>query len=394
MPALRLSPASAGELYALIRERRDVTRGELGQLTGLSRTAVSARVAALAAHGLVDEREQAPSTGGRPASFVSFNSGAGVVLSAAVGRSRVRLAVCDLAGDMLAVGDIDQEPGCRPDDLMPLVTARLDEMLRESGRHHDAVFGVGLSLPGSIDGDRGASLDSPVMTGWDGIPLAPYFRDLTAAPVVIDNDANAIALAERRGEGPPIDDLLVVKASTGLGAGIIAGGALLRGAAHAAGEFGHNKTAAAAGAPCRCGDTGCLEAIAGGWALVAAMRAQGRDVGHLRDVVDLANAGDGEARRLIRDSGRHVGEVLAGAVNLLNPAVLVVAGDMVGAYDIFVAGMRATLYGNATALATRTLQVVPSTYGDRAGVIGSAAMVLDRVLSPSAIDAGLAGTAG
>jgi predicted NBD/HSP70 family sugar kinase len=394
VPALRVSPVSAGELYALIKARRDVTRGELGELTGLSRTAVSARVAALAAHGLVDEREQAPSTGGRPASFVSFNADAGVVLSAAVGRSRVRLAVCDLAGDMLAVGDIDQEPGCRPDDLMPLVTARLDALLGEAGRRHDAVFGVGLSLPGSIDGTRGASLDSPVMTGWDGIPLAPYFRDLTAAPVVIDNDANAIALAERRGEGPPIDDLLVVKASTGLGAGIIAGGALLRGAAQAAGEFGHNKTAAAAGAPCRCGDTGCLEAIAGGWALVAAMRARGRDVGHLRDVVDLANAGDAEARRLIRDSGRHVGEVLAGAVNLLNPAVLVVAGDMVGAYDIFVAGMRATLYGNATALATRTLQVVPSTYGDRAGVIGSAAMVLDRVLSPLAIDAALVTAAG
>ncbi len=200
MPALRLSPASTGELYDLIRTRRDVTRGELGQLTGLSRTAVSARVAALAAHGLVDEREQAPSTGGRPASFVSFNADAGVVLSAAVGRSRVRLAVCDLAGDMLAVGDIDQEPGCRPDDLMPLVTTRLDALLREAGRRDDAVFGVGLSLPGSIDGTRGASLDSPIMTGWDGVPLAPYFRDLTAAPVVIDNDANAIALAERRGE--------------------------------------------------------------------------------------------------------------------------------------------------------------------------------------------------
>ena len=90
---------------------------------------------------------------------------------------------------------------------------------------------------------------------------------------------------------------------------------------------------------------------------------------------------------MIRDSGRHIGEVLAAAVNLLNPALVVVAGDMVGAYDIFVAGLRETLYGNATALATRALQVVPSTYGDRSGVIGSATMVLDHVLSPAAIDA-------
>jgi predicted NBD/HSP70 family sugar kinase len=103
--------------------------------------------------------------------------------------------------------------------------------------------------------------------------------------------------------------------------------------------------------------------------------------------VELANSGDADARRMIRDSGRHVGEVLAAAVNLLNPAVLVVAGDMAGAYDIFVAGLRETLYGNATALATRGLQVVPSTYGDRSGVIGSATMVLDHVLSPAAVDA-------
>jgi predicted NBD/HSP70 family sugar kinase len=155
----------------------------------------------------------------------------------------------------------------------------------------------------------------------------------------------------------------------------------------AAGEFGHNKTAAAAGLPCRCGDTGCLEAIAGGWALVKALQAEGRKVGHLRDVVELALGGDPDARRMIRDSGRHVGEVLAAAVNLLNPAVLVVAGDMASAYDIFVAGLRETLYGNATALATRTLQVVPSTYGDRSGVIGSATMVLDDVLSAGAVDA-------
>jgi predicted NBD/HSP70 family sugar kinase len=379
---------SAGDIYALIRQRRDITRAEIGQLTGLSRTAVSARVAALAARGLVIERELAPSTGGRPASFVTFNVDGGVVLSAAIGRSRTRLAVCNLAGEILAATDIDQEPGLGPDDLMPDIVKRLDALVA-SGHRDAKIYGVGVSLPGTVDRARGCSLDSPIMSGWDGVPLPPYFVELTDASVILDNDANVIALAERRGDRQAFDDLLVIKASTGLGAGIIAGGLLQRGAVQAAGEFGHNKTPAAAGVPCRCGDTGCLEAIAGGWALVRALQADGRAVGHLRDVVELANGGDPDARRMIRDSGRHVGEVLAGAVNLLNPAVLVVAGDMAGAYDIFVAGLRETLYGNATALATRVLQVVPSTYGDRSGVIGSATMVLDHVLSPSAIDASL-----
>ena len=385
-------PTSAGDIYALIRDRRDITRAEIGQLTGLSRTAVTARVTPLAAQGLIIEREQAPSTGGRPATFVTFNADAGVVLSAAIGRSRTRLAVCNLAGEILATTDIDQDPGLGPDDLMPNVVKRLDALLDESGHRNEKIYGIGLSLPGTVDRELGCSLDSPIMSGWDGVPLPPYFAELTDAPVILDNDANVIALAERGGDRQAFDDLLVIKASTGLGAGIIAGGVLQRGAVQAAGEFGHNKTPAAAGLPCRCGDTGCLEAIAGGWALVRALRADGRTVGHMRDVVELANSGDADARRMIRDSGRHVGEVLAGAVNLLNPAVLVVAGDMVGAYDIFAAGLRETLYGNATALATRVLQVVPSTYGDRSAVIGSAAMVLDHVLSPAAIDASLAAT--
>ena len=271
---------------------------------------------------------------------------------------------------------------------MPEVVGRLGQMLTESGHRGEEVFGVGLSLPGTVDQQRGSSVDTPVLTGWDGVPLVPYFRELTDAPVVLGNDANVIALAEwRAGAGRGYDDLLVIKASTGLGAGIIAGGVLQRGAIRAAGEFGHNKAAAAGDRACRCGDVGCVEAVAGGWALVRTLKEEGRPVQNLREIVALAHSGDALARRLIRDSGRNIGEVLASAVNLLNPAVLIVAGDVAGAYDIFVAGLRETLYGNATALATRVLDVVPAQFGDRGGVIGSAMMVLDHVLGPAAIDA-------
>lgn len=381
----QMAPSTPGDIYAVLRDHGAVTRSEIGRLTGLSRTAVTTRVAPLLAHGLVAEQDQAPSTGGRPAAFLTFNAAAGVVLAAALGRSRVRLAVCDLAGDVLAAEDIEQDTTAAPDVLMPRIVERLSALLSSTDRRPGDVFGVGVSLPGTVDQERGCSIDSPVMTGWDGVALAPYFAGLTHAPVVLDNDANVIALAERHAERTPVDDLLVVKASTGLGAGIISGGGLRRGATQAAGEFGHNKTPAAAGLPCRCGDTGCLEAIAGGWALVRALREQGYPVEHLRDVVALAHEGDADARRAIRDSGRHVGEVLAAAVNLLNPAVLVIAGDMAGAYEIFVAGLRETLYRDATALATQALQISPSAYGDASGLHGSAMLALDHVLRPAAI---------
>lgn len=379
--------ASVGDVFVLIRELRDTTRTELGQLTGLSRTAVAARVASLTESGLVVESEQAASTGGRPATMLTFDADAGVVLCVAIGISRTRIAVCNLAGEILATGDIEQEVALGPDDLMPDVVKRLDVMLADL--RGVPVYGIGLSLPGPVDRARGCSRDSPILRGWDGVALRPYFAELTAladVPVLMDNDANAIAIGERGGELERLDDLLVLKASTGLGAGIISGGVLQRGAVQAAGEFGHNKTAAAVGLPCRCGDTGCLETVAGGWALVHALQQQGREVRHMRDVVELVHAGDPEARRLVRDSGRLVGEVVASAVNLLNPAVLVIAGDMAAAYDVFVAGLRETLYRNASAMATRELEVVAAAHGGQSAVVGTAAMVLDEVLSARAVD--------
>src|SRR6476646_12050423 len=389
---MSLSPravATPGEVFCLVRDGVVTTRAEVGRVTGLSRTAVAARVSALQARGLVLERAEALSTGGRPPARLVFNADAGVVLAAASGRSRTQLGVCNLAGKVLAMADVDQEIGIGPHELMPDIAKRLEALLDETGRRLDEVLGAGLSVPGTADTTRGCSLDSPTMSGWDGIPLPPYLRELTAAPILLDNDANVIVLSERRGRHERFDDMLLIKASTGLGAGIVAGGVLQRGALGAAGEFGHSKIPAAAGVACRCGDTGCLEAIAGGWALVRALQQRGRNVGHVRDLVDLALGGDPEARRLIRESGRHIGEVLAGAVNLHNPDALAIDGDMSKAYDIFVAGLRETVYGNATALATRELRILPSTHGDQSGVIGCAAMVLDHVLSARAVDAAL-----
>lgn len=391
MPRLSAPPATAGEIFALVRDGEADTRAELGRITGLSRSAVASRVAALAGLGLIIETEDTQSTGGRPPARLSFDIDAGVVLAAAIGRSRSQLGVFTLGGELLASDTVDQEIGVGPDELMPQITKRLQVLLDESHRTGHRILGVGLSIPGTADTARGCSLDSPIMHGWDGVPLAPFFADTTSAPVFLDNDANAMVLAERRDNRDRFQNALLVKASTGLGAGIVAGGALQRGSLGAAGEFGHTKTAAAAGVACRCGDSGCLEAIAGGWALVRALNEQGREVGHVRGVVDLAVSGDPEARRLIRDSGRHIGETLAGAVNLLNPEVLIVGGDMANAYDIFVAGLRETVYGNATALATKALTIQATTHGDLSGVIGSAALVLDQVLSARAVDDALGG---
>ena len=387
-PSTRMTnPATLGRVFTLIREGAATTRGEIGRATGLSRTAVASRVSALIGARLVVEVEGSASNVGRPPTRLTFNSEAGIVLSAAIGRSRTQVAVCDLAGEVIVEQDVVQEVGLGPDQVMPKVVGALVTLLAQSGWSAERVNGIGISIPGTVDAEQRCSRDSPIMRGWDKVPLAPYVSALGPAPVYLENDTNVMALSERRGHLATYQDVLIVKASTGFGAGIIAGGVMQRGALGAAGELGHIKTVAAKGLSCRCGDSGCLEAVAGGWALVRDMRARGRDVNHIRSVVDLALDGDPEARHDIRESGRRLGEVLAAGVNLLNPAAIVIGGDMAPAYDTFVAGLRETLYGNASAIATRDLQILSTTHADRSGVMGCAVLVLDRVLSEAALDA-------
>lgn len=385
-----ISVPTAGAVLDLIRRGVVSTRAEVSTATGLSRTAVTARLAALLRSGLLVEGEDGPSTGGRPATRLRFNASAGLVLAAALGRSRTQLAICDLDGAVLASSDFSHDDGVPPEVLMPRVRGGLDDLLEAAGLSPAAVRGIGLSLPGTVDLVTGASLSSPIMRGWDGVALAPYFADFTSAVVRVENDANTLALSERYALGLTYPDLVVLKASTGLGCGILADGRLIRGAVGAAGEMGHTKVAAAAGRECRCGDVGCLDAVAGGWALVADSNAEGDPVAHIRELVARAVAGDPSARRRIRESGRRVGEVLAGVVNLLNPAAIVIGGDMAAAYDLFVAGVRETLYAGAAATPSRGLEILPSTHGEAAGIVGCAQLVLAEVLSVAAVDALLA----
>ncbi|NPD04840.1 ROK family protein [Nocardioides sp. zg-1308] len=377
---------TAGDLLELVRTGRASTRSELRRLTGMSRTAVVSRVNALADAGLLLLGEELASTGGRPPGSLVFNVDAGVVLSVAVGRSRTQLAGFDLAGTELATASVEHEVGAGPDAVLPPVAARLGDLLPDDR----PVLGVGVSLPGAIDPERAVSLASPVMAGWDGVDLAPYVADVTDAPLLVGNDADVLALSERLGHGATYADMLVLKASTGLGLGIVAGGEVVSGHLGGAGDLGHVKVGAGAGRSCRCGAEGCLETVAGGWALVARRAGSGRDVHHVRELTALAIAGEAEARAMLRESGRLVGEVLATAITLLNPQAVVVGGDMSAAFDVYAAGLRESVYAASTVLATRDLQVLPSTYGDRAGLVGCAVMALDHVLAPRSVDARLA----
>jgi len=379
--------SSAGDVLELIRTGKAATRADLRRITGLSRTAVVARVSSLVDAGLVVLGEELASTGGRPPGALVFNQDAGVVLAVAVGRSRSQLAVFDLEGRELAGDTRDHAVGISAEELMPQLVDRLDKMLESVD---PPVLGIGMSLPGIVDPARRVSVDSPVMGGWDGVELAPYFTALTDAPLLLANDADTLARSELFGPGPHPTNALVVKASTGLGLGLIADGRVLHGHLGAAGEIGHTRLEGAGDLPCRCGSTGCLETVAGGWALVQRLVESGVEAGHVRDLVASALAGDAVARGLLRESGRHVGELLAIAINLLNPEVVVIGGDMGAAFDLYTAGVRESVYARSTALATRELVFQPARHADSSGLVGCAAIAIEHVLAPANIDRRLA----
>ena len=390
MEQLRSTPATAGEVLQLILTGEAASRSDLGRLTGLSRTAVTARVSALIGHGLIVENATGESTGGRPAGRLQFNAGGGIVLAVSVGRSRIQLAVADLGCSLLAERSIEVDQSVGPTVCVPPVVDLLHEMVADCGRLTSDVRGIGISVPGTVDIEQGAMVNSIVLPSWDGVALPALFRRDLDVPVLVDRDANVMATAERRGPLRGVKDLLMVKASTGIGAGIVSGGVLQRGSLYAAGELGHIPLSNGQGVLCRCGQTDCLEAIAGGWAMVNALQESGRDVHHVRDVVAIALRGDAEALGMIRDAGRRVGEVLSGAVTLLNPEVVVIGGDLSGAYEPFVAGVRETVYQRSTALSTRQLRILASTFGERQGLVGCAAMINDWVTSADAVDAATA----
>ncbi|MGN6251207.1 MAG: ROK family protein [Marmoricola sp.] len=376
--------ASAGELLALVREGRAGTRSELSRLTGMSRTAVVNRVGALLDAGLLRQVEEHEATGGRPAARLAFAPEAGAVLAVAIGRSRAQVAVTDLAGQERGTRSFRLAEQAAPDAVLSEVVDGLRELMPSAGA---PVFGIGVGLPGVVDPVHGSSLGSPVMRSWRGVPLRPAFAALGEyIPLFLGNDAHLLALSERLGHATSFDDMIVVKASTGLGLGIVSAGQVLHGRLGAAGDIGHTKVAAASELLCRCGDTGCVETLAAGWALVAELAGAGRPIEHVRDVVRLAQDGDAAARALLRRSGRVVGELLAVAVDLLNPQAIVLGGDMAAAFDVYADGVRESIFRGASPLAARELQIVPATYGERAGLVGCAALALEHVLAPAAID--------
>ena len=254
-----------------------------------------------------------------------------------------------------------------------------DASLTQLGFTAADVCGVGVGVPGPVEVDTGRAVNPPIMPGWNEFAVTDYLRRHYDAPAYLDNDVNIMAIGEYAMHfADEVDDFLLIKVGSGIGSGIIAGRQLQRGGKGAAGDLGHVPVGRAADVPCRCGNSGCVEAVAGGAAILRQLRELGHEAATVRDVATMVSAGHSDANRLVRQAGRDIGEVVATTVNILNPSLIVLSGALADAGDELYAGVREVVYRRSTVLATRHLRIVHARLGADAGIVGATELVLSE----------------
>lgn len=377
-----INTAGVGELFQLLRDGEPRTRAELAKSSGLARSTVAARVDELMRSGLITPVADAASTGGRPPSQFALNPTARVVIAADIGASHTTVAVTDLAGTVLAERTGRLAVSLGPEPVLSWLAETATELIAEAGLSHDRVAAVGVGVPGPVEHATGRPAKPPIMPGWDGFDVPGWVQQHLEVPVLVDNDVNVSALGERAAAWPTTDHLIFVKVATGIGAGIISDGRLLRGAQGIAGDFGHVRVARGADVPCHCGNTGCLEALASGPAIARSLSERGVPASDGEDVIALVKAGNLEAIQAVRQAGRDLGEVLTASVSLLNPSVITIGGAMARVGEHLIAGVREVVYRHSMPLATEHLAIVQSVTAGEAAVRGASLLAVEHALSP------------
>jgi predicted NBD/HSP70 family sugar kinase len=366
-------------VVGVLRERGRVSQAEIARATGLSRTTVHSLVADLKEGGLVQEVEAASSPlpgGGRPGVQLALKDSSKVALGIDFGHSHVQVAVAGVAHDILAERRCELDVNHRAIEALDAAARMADEALEVAGADRARVIGVGIGIPGPVDRERGTAGSATILPGWVGIRIADAMEERLGVSVQIENDANLGALAELTwGAGRNCSNFAYIKAATGIGAGLVLDGRLLRGASGTAGEIGHT-TLDGAGALCYCGNRGCLETVASGPAILALVaQATGKTL-TLGTVIERAIGGDPLCRRAISDAGREMGVAVAGLCNLFNPERVIVGGLLSSAGELLLQPLRDSLRRHAVQAAAERVEVVQAVFVERAELLGSVALAL------------------
>lgn len=380
-------------LQLLRRTSHPLSKAELAEETGVSLSAVSLHIDRLIQAGIIDIAQIGLSTGGRKPRQYSINKNYGFILAIELGTTNVQVAFTNFDCEIVALRSSAIHIQDGPEQVLAYIYETAETLLKDLQLDRGLIRGIGIGLPGPVDFQMGTPVSPPMMPGWGGYPIKQFWARYYDCPCYVDNDVNIMAIGEHaKGLNFEVDHMVYVNVENGIGSGIIYDGVLYRGASGSAGDIGHFDTGA--DVLCWCGNRGCLEAAAGGQALLS----QGLELAHsgrsvylqealrARGALTLEDIGLGLQQQepgiveMVRESGAQIGRVIASIVNFANPSLVVLGGKVADFGDLFLAAIRQSVYQRSLPLATRQLRINESVLGAHAGIIGGAIMTIDQLI--------------
>jgi len=382
-------PSLPGVMQLIWRERQ-ISRAEIARRTGLSRSTVSDVVSEILRTGLVLEVGAGASKGGRRPIVLEFEDDAAAILGVDLGAAHVAVGLTNLRGVVRAWEHRKHPVRDDPAGAQALALSLAERALETWGGSPRRLLGIGLAVPGPVSPERPEAMSEVVLPAWRGVAAGDLLRRRFRTPLLVDNDANLGALAERWwGAGRDVADFAYIKLATGIGSGLFINGQLYRGANGLAGEIGH-LSIDPQGQPCVCGLRGCLATLVGSQALVRRAREllpehpqsalADREFG-VTIMEDAALAGDPLALRVVREAAEHLGIAVADLINLLNPSLVILGGGLARLGDLLLGPLRATVRSRTLVSSLDASRIVTSALGARAVAVGAATLLLDRALS-------------
>jgi predicted NBD/HSP70 family sugar kinase len=359
-----------------VREREPISRAEIARETELQRSTVSAIVEDLKMGGLVEEIGEGKSTGGRRPTLLRLRTAGAIALGVAINPTHTTIATSDLAGRV-----VEQEEFLTDPDSDKTLGHVIDLVREFSNRNSGAIEGVGVSLPGLVNPATGEAVYIPYFK-WRDLPVAKVISTAVGLPVIVDNDANAVALAELwfgRPEVSDARDFILVMVAEGLGTGIIFDGQIYRGESGAAGEFGHMIIGEQAPVACSCGNHDCWEAFSSERSAMARyLKLSGREESPafgFRELVDQALGGEAHATTALIDTALYLGVGISNLVVGFSPEAVVVGGEIARAWPLVESALRETIE-RSVRRGLPSAKILPSTLGEKPTVRGALSLVL------------------
>ena len=357
-----------------VREREPISRAEIARETDLQRSTISAIVEDLTREGLVEEVGEGESTGGRRPTLLQLRAVGPIAVGVSVTPTLTTIATSDLAGRVID----RQEFLTDPDKTLNQVISSVREF---NARYQGSIEGVGVSLPGLVDPSTGTALYVPYFP-WRDLPVSQEISTAVGLPVVIDNDANAVALAELWFGRPEVNDardFILVLVAEGVGTGIIFDGQVYRGQRGAAGEFGHMVIGAQAPVPCSCGSDDCWEAFSSERAAIARYRKLARVSNKnqitFKEVVDRALGGEANAKAALVETARYLGVGISNLIIGFSPEAVVVGGEIARAWDLIESAITEAIE-HSVRRGLPSARILPSTLGNTPTLRGALSLVL------------------